>query len=31
LEEGGYFNDAHDPGGMTMEDIIQKEYDPEQR
>jgi lysozyme family protein len=26
-EEGGYSNDAHDPGGMTMEGIIQREYD----
>jgi lysozyme family protein len=27
IEEGGYSNDAHDPGGMTMEGIIQREYD----
>lgn len=26
-EEGGYSNDAHDPGGMTMNGIIQREYD----
>ena len=26
-EEGGYSNDAHDPGGKTMEGIIQREYD----
>lgn len=26
-EEGGYSNDAHDPGGMTMHGIIQREYD----
>jgi lysozyme family protein len=26
-QEGGYSNDAHDPGGMTMEGIIQREYD----
>lgn len=26
-EEGGYSNDAHDRGGMTMEGIIQREYD----
>jgi lysozyme family protein len=26
-EEGGYSNDAYDPGGMTMEGIIQREYD----
>lgn len=26
-EEGGYSNDAHDPGGMTMEGVTQKEYD----
>lgn len=26
-EEGGYSNDAHDSGGMTMEGIIQREYD----
>lgn len=26
-EEGGYSNDAHDPGGMTMEGITQREYD----
>jgi lysozyme family protein len=27
VQEGEYSNDAHDPGGMTMEGIIQKEYD----
>ena len=27
IEEGGYSNDAHDPGGMTMDGIIQREYD----
>ena len=27
IEEGGYSNDARDPGGMTMEGIIQREYD----
>jgi len=27
IEEGGYSNDPHDPGGMTMEGIIQREYD----
>lgn len=26
-EEGGYSNDPHDRGGMTMEGIIQREYD----
>jgi lysozyme family protein len=26
-EEGGYSNDPHDPGGMTMYGIVQKEYD----
>ena len=26
-EEGGYSNDAHDSGGMTMDGIIQREYD----
>jgi len=26
-EEGGYSDDAHDPGGMTMRGIIQREYD----
>lgn len=26
-EEGGYSNDAHDTGGMTMHGIIQREYD----
>jgi lysozyme family protein len=25
--EGGYSNDAHDPGGATMNGIIQREYD----
>jgi lysozyme family protein len=27
VQEGGYSNDAHDPGGMTMMGIIQQEYD----
>lgn len=27
VQEGGYSNDAHDPGGMTMQGIIQREYD----
>lgn len=27
VQEGGYSNDAHDPGGMTMDGIIQREYD----
>jgi len=31
LEEGGYSNDAHDPGGMTMMGIIQREYDLKRR
>lgn len=26
-EEGGYSDDPHDPGGKTMEGIIQREYD----
>lgn len=26
-EEGGYSNDPHDRGGMTMKGIIQREYD----
>jgi lysozyme family protein len=26
-EEGGYSNDPHDSGGMTMHGIIQREYD----
>jgi lysozyme family protein len=30
-EEGGYSNDAHDPGGMTMHGIIQREYDAYRR
>jgi lysozyme family protein len=30
-QEGGYSNDAHDPGGKTMEGIIQKEYDLKRR
>jgi len=30
-QEGGYSNDAHDPGGMTMEGIIQREYDAKRR
>jgi lysozyme family protein len=30
-QEGGYSNDAHDPGGMTMEGIIQREYDLKRR
>src|ERR1700726_1113750 len=31
VQEGGYSNDAHDPGGMTMLGIIQKEYDLKRR
>jgi lysozyme family protein len=31
VQEGGYSNDAHDPGGMTMEGIIQREYDAKRR
>jgi lysozyme family protein len=31
VQEGGYSNDAHDPGGMTMMGIIQKEYDLKRR
>lgn len=31
VQEGGYSNDAHDPGGMTMEGIIQREYDLKRR
>lgn len=31
VQEGGYSNDAHDPGGMTMEGIIQREYDRKRR
>jgi lysozyme family protein len=31
VQEGGYSNDAHDPGGMTMQGIIQKEYDAKRR
>lgn len=27
VQEGGYSNDAHDPGGMTDYGIIQREYD----
>lgn len=27
VQEGGYSNDPHDPGGMTMYGIIQREYD----
>lgn len=27
IEEGGYSNDAHDPGGMTMRGVTQREYD----
>lgn len=30
-EEGGYSNDAHDPGGKTMEGITQREYDSYRR
>jgi lysozyme family protein len=30
-QEGGYSNAAHDPGGMTMEGIIQREYDAKRR
>jgi lysozyme family protein len=30
-EEGGYSNDAHDTGGMTMHGIIQREYDAYRR
>lgn len=30
-EEGGYSNDAHDTGGMTMHGIIQREYDKYRR
>lgn len=30
-QEGGYSNDAHDPGGMTMQGIIQREYDLKRR
>jgi lysozyme family protein len=30
-QEGGYSNDAHDPGGMTMMGIIQREYDLKRR
>jgi lysozyme family protein len=31
VQEGGYSNDAHDPGGMTMKGIIQREYDAKRR
>src|SRR5271156_5648561 len=31
IQEGGYSNDAHDPGGMTDYGIIQKEYDAKRR
>lgn len=31
VQEGGYSNDAHDPGGMTMYGIIQREYDAKRR
>lgn len=31
VQEGGYSNDAHDPGGMTMFGIIQREYDADRR
>jgi lysozyme family protein len=31
VQEGGYSNDAHDPGGMTMEGIIQREYDAKRK
>jgi lysozyme family protein len=30
-EEGGYSNDLHDSGGMTMHGIIQREYDKYRR
>lgn len=30
-EEGGYSNDPHDSGGMTMHGIIQREYDAYRR
>lgn len=30
-EEGGYSNDKHDSGGMTMHGIIQREYDKYRR
>jgi lysozyme family protein len=31
VQEGGYSNDAHDPGGMTMYGIIQREYDADRK
>jgi lysozyme family protein len=31
VQEGGYSNDAHDPGGMTMYGIIQREYDAKRK
>lgn len=31
VQEGGYSNDAHDPGGMTDDGIIQREYDLDRR
>jgi lysozyme family protein len=31
VQEGGYSNDAHDPGGMTDYGIIQREYDAKRR
>jgi lysozyme family protein len=31
VQEGGYSNDPHDPGGMTMYGIIQREYDVKRR
>lgn len=31
IEEGGYSNDPHDPGGKTMEGILQREYDKYRR
>ena len=31
VQEGGYSNDPHDPGGRTMLGIIQKEYDLKRR
>jgi|SRR5579863_1473432 len=31
VQEGGYSNDAHDPGGMTDFGIIQREYDAKRR
>src|ERR1700678_3705447 len=31
VQEGGYSNDAHDPGGMTDFGIIQREYDAKRK